>query len=61
MDKSNKFSRVISDQTRKFEGELSEYDLQKEVKRAEAMIDIGISLIKNRKLQKKVKEFVKFG
>lgn len=61
MDKSNKFSRVISDQTRKFEGELSERDLQKEIKRAEAMIDIGISLIKNRKLQKKVKEFVKFG
>ena len=61
MDKSNKFSSAISRQTKKFENELSARDLKREIKRAEAMIDVGISIIKNRKLQKKVEEFVNFG
>jgi len=61
MDKSNKFSSVISRQTKKFENELSALDLKREIKRAEAMIDVGISIIKNKKVQKNVKEFVELG
>ena len=61
MRNSNEFSSVISRQTKKFENELSALDLKREIKRAEAMIDVGISIIKNKKVQKKVKEFVELG